>query len=117
MSERLLLIVLVPSPKSRLIDVILRLVMPATVVVNLSGVLADADKAAGVRVADALRWVEVCTATMICAAATRVVPRYALAVTEYVPADVPVKVTDFHGALVVLPNDEIYSIESIVPID
>ena len=61
------------------------IVMPVMAVVNLSGVLLAIDNTAGVSVALAVRCVVVCTAMIICAAATRSLLRYALAVIEYVP--------------------------------
>jgi hypothetical protein len=52
------------------------------VVVSLRGVLLGVDNVAGERVALAVRCVVACTAMMICAADTRSLLRYALAVIE-----------------------------------
>jgi hypothetical protein len=81
-SERLVLVVAVPSPKSRLISLIFLGVMSNRVVVSCSGVLLGIVSVAGLSVAQAVRCVGVCTATMICAADMRILLRYALAVIE-----------------------------------
>lgn len=81
-SERLVLVMVVPSPKSRLISLIFLGVILDSVVVNCSGVLLAIASVFGVSIAHAVRCVAVCTATMICAADINVLLRYALAVTE-----------------------------------
>gem|GEM_PF-6393757 len=81
----MVLVAVVPSPKSRLISLIAEVAIPLIVVVNLMGVLVGVVSVAGVSDAHTVRCVVLVTPMMICAADTSVVPRYPFAVIEYVP--------------------------------
>lgn len=64
MSDNVVLVVLVPSPKSRLISLMFLVVILPSVVVSLSGVLAGMVSDAGVSVMLAVRCVVLETAMM-----------------------------------------------------